>query len=306
LAPRVAFLQAGFSNVYFVGDSTAGNAAEWALVDTGVVGYGPQILAAAAARFGPESRPQAIYLTHGHYDQAGCARDLVAAWDVPVFVHPMELPYLTGKSDYPQKDPTVGGAMGFLSRFFPSKTVDLRGRVSEPPESGALPGMAGWTAIHTPGHAPGHVSFWNAEERVLLAGDALATADLDSWRGMASQKHRISGPPSPFTYDWEQSRASVLRLAELRPAVLACAHGQPIASSGLTSELDRFAADFRPPARGRYVENPAKTDLHGVVYEPPPRTDRLPRIAAGLVAGTFVLAGALYHKRGRKASRELS
>ena len=295
LAAGVAYLTTGISNVYYVGDKD-----NWVLVDAGVVGYTRQILAAAAARFGADAVPRAILLTHGHYDHVGCARDLHAHWGVPVLAHALELPYLTGKSDYPQKDPTVGGAMGFLSRFFPSRTVDLRGPLIEVPE-GPVPGLPGWTTIHTPGHSPGHVCFWREADGFLIGGDVVATADLDSWIGITVQRAKVSRPPSPFTYDWNLARSSVRQIAELCPRTLACGHGPPMGADAAV-QLTRFADDFRAPAHGRYVETPAKADRDGVVYEPPAPPDRLPKIAAGIVAGSLILAGAIYRKRSGRSN----
>ena len=70
-------------------------------------------------RFGHDSRPEAIFLTHGHFDHAGNASALSDLWGVPIYAHPMELPYLTGRSDYPPPDPTVGGAIAMMSRVLP-------------------------------------------------------------------------------------------------------------------------------------------------------------------------------------------
>ncbi|HVW85703.1 MAG TPA: MBL fold metallo-hydrolase, partial [Bryobacteraceae bacterium] len=160
IAPDLAWLRTSISNVYF-----AGNREAWILMDAGVVGYAGQIREAATARFGEGSKPQAIVLTHGHFDHAACALELARHWDVPVYAHPLEFPYLTGKSAYPQKDPTVGGAMAFLSRFFPSKTVNISEVLRDLPANGEVPGMEGWMTISTPGHAPGHVSFWRESDR---------------------------------------------------------------------------------------------------------------------------------------------
>jgi glyoxylase-like metal-dependent hydrolase (beta-lactamase superfamily II) len=34
-------------------------------------------------------------------------------------------------------------------------------------------GDADWEVLRTPGHAPGHVSLWQPDERLLMVGDAL-------------------------------------------------------------------------------------------------------------------------------------
>lgn len=300
IAPDLAYLQAGFANLYF-----AGSRESWALIDTGGPGYADRIIRAAEAHFGAGARPASIVLTHGHFDHAASALQLARHWDRPVYAHPLEFPYLTGVSAYPAKDPTVGGAMGFLSRFFPSKTANISEVLRDLPATGGVPGLPGWMWIFTPGHAPGHVAFWRESDCVLVAGDALATADFDSWYGVVTQRPRVSRPPSPFTYDWDQARRSVIELAALKPMVLGCGHGDPMSGGRVAPELDELARVFTPPGQGRYVAEAAQANEHGVVYEPPKPQDNLPRIGAGVVAGLFLVAGVVYAKRGRKAAAEI-
>src|ERR1700724_207563 len=125
IAPDVGWLPISFVNVYFLG--RPGGA--WVLIDAGLPGRANQILEAAEARFGADAPPEAIVLTHGHFDHAGSALLLAEYWDVPIYAHRLELPYLTGKSDYPPADPTVGGAIAFLSRFLPMHGRNLSGRI---------------------------------------------------------------------------------------------------------------------------------------------------------------------------------
>ena len=296
IAADLAYLRTSISNVYLLGNRDA-----WILVDTGVVGYADEIRSAAAERFGADAKPRAIVLTHGHYDHSAGALELAKLWDVPVYAHRLEFPYLTGLSAYPKKDPTVGGAMAFLSRFFPNRTNNIGAVLRELPDTGEVPGLAVWQTILTPGHAPGNVALWRESDRSLVAGDALATADLDSWYGLVGQKPRISRPASPFTFDWVKARQSVQALAQLKPAVLACGHGEPMSGAEVAGELEAFAQAFAPPAHGRYVATPAETNEHGVVFEPPPPPDHLPKVAAGVVAGMFVIAGVFFSKRGRRS-----
>lgn len=294
IAADLAFLRVSIANVYF-----AGNREKWILIDTGVPGHAAAILQAAQARFGENSRPRAIILTHGHFDHAGNAVELARHWDVPVYAHPLEFPYLTGASAYPRKDPTVGGAMAFMSRFFPTRTVNVSEVLRDLPATGVVPGLEGWVALATPGHAPGHVSLWRERDATLVAGDAMATADLDSWLGVLTMNPVISRPVTPFTYDWTAARTSVQSLASLNPFVIAAGHGDPIAGPRVADELARFAREFTPPEHGRYVPEAAQANEHGVVYEPPAPPDNLPKIAAGVVAGVFVVAGVMYGRRAR-------
>ena len=101
---------------------------------------------------------KAILLTHTHSDHvAGVARVQAHFGDPPVYVHPLELGRLT-----------EGG------------TKNVR----------ALPGDRTLTvgdktvrALHTPGHSPGHLSFYLPETRTLLAGDVVA-GEGSTWVGL--------------------------------------------------------------------------------------------------------------------------
>ena len=284
LSPDVAALPLTIENVYFVGAPGK----PWYLVDAGTPGMAGRIQAAAAGRYGAHSRPEAILLTHGHTDHAGSAAALAEAWNVPVYAHPLEFPYLTGRSPYPPKDPTVGGAMALLARVFPMNVADLSGLLQPLPDSGVVPELPGWQWLFTPGHSPGHVAYFHAGSSVLLAGDAFTTVNLDSFVDLATKRPQLSVPPPPFTCDWAAARESVRLLAGLDPAVIGCGHGRPLSGSSLPADLRDFSAKFTPPTQGRYIPRPAVTDLTGIVSLPPPAPDLFPVQAAALVA---LLAG---------------
>lgn len=285
LISGVAALPLTIENVYFVGSPGQ----PWVLVDTGTPGMASRIRAAATERYGTHSRPHAILLTHGHTDHAGSAASLAEFWNVPIYAHALELPYITGESHYPPKDPTVGGAMALLSRAFPMDVVDLSGLIQPLPENGTVPGLPDWKWLFTPGHSPGHVSYFNAGKSLLLAGDAFTTVNLDSFADLLTKNPEISLPPTPFTCDWEAARASVALLADLDPHTIGCGHGRPQSGTAIPADLRRFASAFTPPPHGRYVGSPARTDETGVVSLPPPASDLFPVQTAALAA---VIAGA--------------
>ena len=289
IAAGVANLPITIGNVYFVGE--AGQ--PWVLVDTGTPGSARKILAAAQARYGKNARPQAIILTHGHTDHVGCAPALADLWNVTVYAHSLELPYLTGKSNYPPKDPTVGGAMAMLSRVFPMNVINLDTWIEPLPEGGAAPYLPDWEWLPTPGHSPGHVSYFRKSDGTLLVGDAFATVNLDSLPSLVTKKPEISLPPTPFTCDWEAAKESVQLLASRRPSVIGCGHGVPLSGPNIADDLTRFADHFTPPAHGRYVGSPALTDKNGVISVPPPAPDPFPMQAAAIIGAAIIGAAAL-------------
>lgn len=305
IVPGIAYLTAVFANTYFVDAAGGDEGRSWGLlVDTGLSGFAGRIRLAAAERYGRGARPRAIILTHGHFDHAGSALDLSEQWDVPIYAHRLEMPYLTGKSDYPPQDPTVGGALAFLSRFFPHSGYNFGGRVQRLPEDGSVPGLPGWRAIHTPGHTAGHIALFSEENKVLLAGDALATENQDSWIGMMTHKQELRRPPAPFTTDWEAARSSIETLATLNPSVVGAGHGIPMTGAGVSENLRHFTTHFRPPRKGRYVNRPARADESGVVTLPPPVSDPLPKVAAGLGVAALASAAVIVSLRKGRRNRE--
>ncbi len=276
-----------FVNSYFV-DTPENAPGSFVLIDTGMPYSATRIKYAVENRYGANAKPTAIVLTHGHFDHAGSALSLAEEWQVPVYAHRLELPYLTGKSDYPPQDPTVGGAIAQMSRLFPHGGYDLKTHVFALPENGELAEMRGWQFLHTPGHTAGHISLWRENDRTLLAGDALTTMNLDSWASQITEKKEFCGPPKPFTTDWQTAHRSVERLAELNPRVVAAGHGQPIDDADTAEQLRELARNFDAPRKGRYVLTPAIADESGVIAVPPPATDNVKIAAAGIAAGILV------------------
>lgn len=292
VAPGVWGLKTIFVNLYFVANPNG----SWVLVDAGVYGSADKIKEAAAELFGHGNRPSSILLTHGHFDHIGAVKELATEWDVPVYAHPLELPYLTGRSSYPPPDPSVGGGgMAYMSFLYPKKPIDITTHVELLPQDGTVPGLPEWHWLHTPGHTAGHVSFFREHDRVLLAGDAFITRHGESVMAVMTQKKHVFGPPKYYTSDWAEAFRSVEKLADLRPAVAATGHGMPMRGPNMLFQLEDLVRNFwtvAVPENGRYVQAPAITDEAGVVSVPPAPSNPVPKVV--LAAGVVALAGAAF------------
>ena len=244
IAPDIAYRQIVLVNVVFVGLPQAGHGT-WVLIDAGLPGSAADIRSTAEARFGGSGRPAAIVLTHGHFDHVGVLETLAGEWDVPVYAHRLELPFLNGTKSYAPPDPNVGGGMmSLLSPLFPRSPVDVGSRLHALPDDHSVPHMPGWRWIHTPGHSPGHVSFWREADKSLIVGDAFITTKQESAYAAVTQAPEMHGPPMYFTPDWESARSSVRGLASLKPELVVTGHGRAMQGAAMRTALEELASRF--------------------------------------------------------------
>ncbi|WP_306117674.1 MULTISPECIES: MBL fold metallo-hydrolase [unclassified Roseitalea] len=109
----------------------------------------------------------AIWLTHGHIDHAAGAMDLAERLEIPIVgPHEDDRPLLNGLEDQAR----MFGLGGPVRNVVPDRwlaegdTVEVSGHVFE--------------VLHCPGHAPGHVVFFNRQARFAHVGDVLFSGSV--------------------------------------------------------------------------------------------------------------------------------
>ena len=226
IADGVWVVRGGFPrrlmNVYFVRDGDG-----VVMFDAGVQAMTPA-LAQIGAQLGGITR---IVLGHGHADHRGAAPGLGA----PVWCHPDEVADAEGDGGMHYFDLTTLDAHGrlLLRRLLPiwdGGPVSIAGTVSEGDD------VAGFRAIHLPGHAPGLIGLWRESDRLALVSDCFYTLDPQTGTpGHARVPHRA------FNKDTEQARASMRKLAALAPATAWSGHADPLRGD-VAGQLEQAAA----------------------------------------------------------------
>lgn len=251
--PDVAYYTNQIVNLIMIGEP-GGN---WVLVDAGMPKSGKEIIKAAEERFGTNNPPQAIILTHGHFDHVGSIVDLLEKWDVAVYAHPLESTYLTGMESYPEPDTSVeGGVLAKISSIYPHQPVNVSERLKQLPSYGEVPFLPNWKWIHIPGHSPGQIALFRESDRVLISADALITVKQDSLYKVLIQKEEICGPPVYLTTNWDTAYESAKKLASLNPDVLIPGHGTAMSGDQLRNGLTELLTNWNNvavPDHGRWV-----------------------------------------------------
>ncbi len=297
VAPGVWGMKDTFVNVYMIHNPSDN---KWVLVDAGLKWSAPKIRKMAEHLFWPDVKPSSIVLTHGHFDHVGSVTKLAEEWNVPVYAHRLERPYLNGTSSYPPPDPTVGGGMmATLSFLYPRGPINIEHVLQLLPEDGSIPGLPEWKYIHTPGHTAGHISLFREHDKVLISGDAFVSTKAESAVAVMTDQKEISGPPKYLTTDWNASEHSVQQLAALEPEIVATGHGRPMRGEEMRKSLHNLADNFKEdakPAHGRYVNEPAVADENGVSYIPTHTSNTLAYAIAGITA-VAVISFFIFRKK---------
>jgi glyoxylase-like metal-dependent hydrolase (beta-lactamase superfamily II) len=189
-----------FVNAYLVREEDG-----FTLVDTTLQGGADALIAAAAAADGTIRR---VALTHGHTDHAGSVdalREKLGS-SIEVLMPELDARILAGEKPVEGKLP---GSWPKL-KTQPDVLLNAGDRV------GSL------EVVATPGHTPGHVSFLDARDRSVLAGDVFT-----SFGSVQVTNHFYARFPLAQMATWDKrvDADSARALRALEPSLLAVGHG---------------------------------------------------------------------------------
>lgn len=190
------------THVYLVKDKGA----SWTLIDTGLPGASTAILAYFAKVKVEPTSVKKILITHLHRDHVGSLKAMAEKTRARVFAHWIEAAYIA-------MDPKYDGPGTPPAEPF---TVDETFKDGDP-----IDAAGGLIAYHTPGHTPGHASFYQPESKVLFSGDLFF-----------GDRERIVLTPPEYTFHTPTAKISARRMARLSVDSLMTYHGGPVLKNG--------------------------------------------------------------------------
>jgi hydroxyacylglutathione hydrolase len=165
-------------------------------------------------------------LTHAHPDHQGSSHAVCEALRIPLWCGEADALAMETRGEIMARMPRhwLSGSVG---RLWTGPPHAVSRRLREGDQVGTF------TAIETPGHTAGHLSFWREEDRILITGDVLCNVNI--WNGRVMLRE----PEAIFTLDPVQNRRSARRFLALEPRLVCFGHGPPL------RDIQRFV---------RYVE----------------------------------------------------
>jgi hydroxyacylglutathione hydrolase len=169
-----------------------------------------------------------LALTHVHPDHQGVAKDVCEARGIPLACHAEDVDAMEGRRPVQE-----ASADNPVNRLIASIWQGPPYRVERVLEEGDE--VAGFRVVHAPGHSRGHVLFFRESDRVVICGDVIRNMSY------ATGLPGIKEPPPLFTYDMEENRRSIRRLAELNPSLILPGHGPAVTDMGA---FERFVSQL--------------------------------------------------------------
>ncbi|HAQ06292.1 MAG TPA: hypothetical protein DCR24_01670 [Bacillus bacterium] len=114
-----------------------------------------------------ELNPEAILLTHAHFDHIGAVDSIRDKYAIKVYIHEREKDWLS--------DPGLNGSKHFMMKEM-IKAREADHLITD--ESEMRIGKFAFSVFETPGHSPGSISIYFPKDTFVLAGDALFNGSI--------------------------------------------------------------------------------------------------------------------------------
>jgi len=191
------------------------------IIDTGMPFSEKQSLKYIASLGRSANEIRRILITHADLDHYGCLAALKQASGARTFASQAESEAMVrgGSSRPVYRD--IGRFQGFMIRLMGKYLKPTPVQVDEFLKDGqTLPILGGLQVVETPGHAPGHLSFYVPSLRVLFCGDSMKSNS----KGLRTSRSRNN---------WNQSKAdaSVKKQAALGAQIVCPGHGPVISDT---------------------------------------------------------------------------
>jgi glyoxylase-like metal-dependent hydrolase (beta-lactamase superfamily II) len=205
---------------------------ELLLVDTLFEGDGRLVFEALQKLGRPPSDLTRIAITHAHRSHLGGLAALKRASGATVYAHRWEADIVAGD----RRAQAVSIVPHQSLRLIPFQLGLWLDRPRHEPcpvdellEDGDALGPL--QVMHSPGHSPGHLTFWWPERGFLIAGDGVAT-----WPSLCAGW-------KVFNLNHVQHKTSLGRLATFEPQIVGVGHGDPITANA-AEQVQRLAESY--------------------------------------------------------------
>ena len=225
ILPGLYSIAIGAVNAFFIDDPAGG-----ILIDTGFPDKQAVILEALAGLGKQPSDVRHILLTHAHPDHIGGAAALQKVTGATTYAHPIDAPLIRAGKGWPKLTPTPGLLNLLIVKLLvrPAMLVEPATIDRELNDGDLIPLAGGITAIHTPGHRAGQISFlWPQHGGVLFVADA---AMNEFGLGLAIAYE-----------DLELGKQSLRKLAALDFQIACFGHGKTISQNASAQFKKIFA-----------------------------------------------------------------